>query len=111
MMKRFTISTITIMVLLLAVTVFAAPTNSAWDGSVYQVEDWCNKYLKDPDSRSDIDWYAVTFNAETGYMCRYQFRAKNGFGGYTTNDYYFFMDTNSPHKVYTVMERDGTIIF
>lgn len=79
--------------LLLIVSVAAATVhNSAWDGSVSQVEDFLDDFLRDPDSRQDIDWYKVVSTDDNQHwMVRYKFRAKNGFGGYVVNDWTFFI--------------------
>jgi hypothetical protein len=69
----------------------AAVQNSAWDGSVYQVEDYLEDHLKDPDSVQYIEWSAVV-KIGSGYVVRCKYRAKNSFGGYVLAHQYFRMD-------------------
>ena len=68
------------------VTTKEVVSNSAWDGSVFKVEEFLkNQYLKDPDSYKGIEWSKVEIfpdNPKYKYMVRHKFRAKNGFGGY-----------------------------
>ena len=73
--------------------------NSEWDASVQQVVDYLkNNYLNDPDSYQSISWSAVVKlnNAkEIGFACyqvRHKYRAKNGFGGYVTEEKLFKLD-------------------
>lgn len=76
--------------------------NSAWDGSVYQVERYLkDDFLKDPDSYEGIEWSKVMpapadIRAEmpsARYMVRHKFRAKNSFGGYVVQTYGFILDS------------------
>lgn len=73
----------------------AAPTpavqNSPWDGSVYQVERFLDKNLKDPDSYQAIEWGNVV-GTDTGFIVRVKFRAKNSFGGYEVAHKLFSLD-------------------
>lgn len=70
--------------------------NSAYDGSVWQVEKWMKSresILKDPDSFQAIDWSQVKKDAESGgYAVRCKYRARNGFGGYTIENRLFGLD-------------------
>ena len=73
--------------------------NSEWDSSVSQVVDYLkNVYLNDPDSYKSISWSAVVKlndTKETGFACyqvRHRYRAKNGFGGYATEEKVFKLD-------------------
>ena len=54
--------------------------NSAWDGSVQQVEDYLKLHLKDPDSLDPIEWSPV-IETEDGFVVRVKYRANNSFGG------------------------------
>ena len=77
-------------------TARSAPTevvyNSAWDGSVSQVERYLkNEVLKDPDSYQSIEWSKV-IKTEAGFAVRHKFRAKNSFGGYVVDNYVFTLD-------------------
>lgn len=65
--------------------------NSAWDGSVFQVEKYLKKNLKDPDSYESIEWGKVV-ETDNGYMVRHKYRAKNSFGGYTIDNNVFYLD-------------------
>ncbi len=77
----------------------ATVTNSSWDASVYQVENYLkNKYLSDPDSYKSISWSEVvklTESKEKGFACyqvRHKYRAKNAFGGYVVEEKLFKLD-------------------
>lgn len=50
-------------------------SNSASDGSVYQVKNYLKNILKDPDSFEAIEWSPVQ-NTDTGYMVQCKYRAK-----------------------------------
>ena len=63
-------------------------TNSPWDGSVWQVEDYLKKNLKDPDSYQGIEWSEVIENNDV-YQVRHKYRAKNSFGGYVVENCIF----------------------
>lgn len=67
--------------------------NSAWDGGVWQVEDWLEDRLKDPDSVDYIDWSPVV-KVGDGYAVRCKYRAKNSYGGYVIAEQYFRMDAD-----------------
>jgi predicted Zn finger-like uncharacterized protein len=66
-------------------------SNNALDGSVYQVEMYLNKTLKDPDSFQAIEWSPVQ-ETDTGYIVRCKYRAKNSFGGYVIENQIFILD-------------------
>ncbi|MBS0354048.1 MAG: hypothetical protein JSR83_09130 [Proteobacteria bacterium] len=68
-----------------------AVVNSAFDGSVPQVERYLKKTLKDPDSFQAIEWGRVQKDAE-GYTVRVRYRAKNSFGTPVVNDEVFLLD-------------------
>ncbi|MFZ5804893.1 MAG: hypothetical protein ACOY7U_08580 [Acidobacteriota bacterium] len=78
--------------------------NSAWDGSVWQVESWLKANLKDPDSLEFIEWSPVQKTRDGGFMVRAKYRAKNSFGGYVVENRLFFMD--SAGNVITTMTID-----
>lgn len=65
--------------------------NSAWDGSVRQVEHYLKDALKDPDSMKDAEWGPV-LKTESGFMVSVQYRAKNSFGAYVPNKQAFLLD-------------------
>ena len=65
--------------------------NNSYDGSVWQVKQYLDKTLKDPDSYESIEWGKVTRNAQ-GYEVRHKFRAKNSFGGYVIEEYIYQID-------------------
>jgi hypothetical protein len=66
--------------------------NSAWDGSVYQVEQYLKRRLKDPDSFDAIGWGAVSRSC-TGYTVGVRYRARNSFGGMVIEEQFFDLDT------------------
>jgi len=68
-------------------------TNSEWDGSVYQVEDYLKDNLKDPDSYDNIEWGPVQ-KTNNGFMVRCKYRAKNSFGGYDIAHQVFLLNQN-----------------
>jgi hypothetical protein len=71
----------------------AVVENSAWDGSVRQVERYVKRQLlRDPDSYQSVEWSKVQRQGE-GYIVRHTFRAKNGFGGYDVATYGFVLDS------------------
>ena len=65
--------------------------NSAWDGSVRQVENYLDRNLKDPDSFEAIEWSKVIDNGN-GFVVRCKYRAKNSFGGYVIEEQVFVMN-------------------
>src|SRR5262249_41557886 len=69
-------------------------SNSAWDGSVRQVEKYLKANLRDPDSYQSIEWYKVTKNNEGRFTVRHKYRAKNGFGGYNVVDSMFLLSSS-----------------
>ena len=65
--------------------------NSAWDGSVRQVEDFLRARLNDPYSVKYEKWSKV-IKGKNGYMVRVRYRAKNKFGAYVLQDQVFSLD-------------------
>lgn len=65
-------------------------TNSAFDGSVYQVKEWLSKHANDPEIKYQ-SWGQVQ-KSDTGYGVWAKFRAKNGFGAYVLETYNFRLD-------------------
>ncbi len=66
--------------------------NSAWDGSVRQVEWFLkNHYLRDPDSYKSVGWTKVERHCG-GYRVRGTYSARNGFGGMTRESATFELD-------------------
>lgn len=65
--------------------------NNSSDGSVWQVKQYLDKNLKDPDSYKSIEWGKVMRNSE-GYQVRHKYRAKNSFGGYVIEEYIYQID-------------------
>ncbi|WP_446010256.1 hypothetical protein [Candidatus Electrothrix sp.] len=72
-------------------------SNSAWDGSVYQVKAYLKRNLKDPDSFEAIEWSSVA-KTDNGYMVRCKYRAKNSYGGY-----------NIEHQIF-ILNKKGNVI-
>lgn len=67
--------------------------NSAWDGSVNQVERYLKRQLlRDPESFQAIEWSPVV-KTQYGYSVRVKYRAKNGFGGYSVANQVFELDS------------------
>lgn len=70
--------------------------NSAWDGSVHQVERYLKTVLRDPSSLEYVEWSPVV-DIDQGefkghYLVRCKYRAKNAFGGYVLNNDAFVLD-------------------
>ncbi len=68
-------------------------SNSAWDGSVWQVERFLERNLKDPDSFEAIEWSPVLDTGD-GFTVRCQYRARNGFGGMVVENKLFRLSLN-----------------
>lgn len=70
--------------------------NSDWDASVYQVERFLKKNLKDPKSFEAIEWSRVTKVdlPSHKYVVRCKYRAKNSFGGYVIHNQLFYLDVS-----------------
>jgi len=68
-------------------------SNSPWDASVYQVEDYLKRTLKDPDSYQSIEWWKVK-KTLLGFKVLHKYRAKNSFGGYVVETAEFVLDSN-----------------
>ena len=69
-----------------------AVSNSYYDGSVRQAENYLKSHLKDPDSFSAIEWGRVEKGADW-YSVAVQYRAKNSFGGYIIERKGFLFDS------------------
>jgi len=80
--------------------------NSAWDSSVYQVERYLKKHLKDPGSYDGIEWSKViSVNHDTcRYAVRHKYRAKNSFGGYVIENQLFYLDKEGEVISFTSLE-------
>jgi len=65
--------------------------NSAWDSSVWQVESWLKKNLKDPDSLEVVRWYPV-HKIGDGFAVQVNYRAHNSFGGINVETRLFQLD-------------------
>ena len=74
--------------------------NSGLDASVYQVEQFLDDNLRDPDSYESIDWSPVT-ETENGYYVRHKYRARNGFGEMKIENKIFYLDENGNVIRYT----------
>ena len=74
--------------------------NSGLDASVYQVEQFLDDNLRDPDSYESIDWSPVT-ETENGYYVRHKYRTRNGFGGMNIENKIFHLDKNGNVTGYT----------
>ncbi len=66
-------------------------SNSAWDGSVRQVERFLKDNLKDPKSFEAVQWYPVQKDAD-GFVVRVRYRARNSFGALVLEDKVFLLD-------------------
>ncbi len=69
-----------------------AVSNSGWDGSVYQVERYLKRNLKDPGSFEAIEWSPVVKGADDSFTVRVKYRAKNSFGGYVIEQQIFHLN-------------------
>lgn len=69
-------------------------SNSGWDGSVYQVERYLKRYLKDPSSFDAISWSKVISTGAGECQVRCTYRAKNSFGGYAVESRVFILSRN-----------------
>lgn len=70
----------------------AVVANSAWDGSVFQVEHYLKqRYLRDPDSYESVAWTKVERDC-SGYRVMGTYRARNGFGGMNVESAIFELD-------------------
>lgn len=78
------------------------PLISNWDGRALVLNSWFQSNLKDPDSLKVIEVSPVYENKDGTYGQRVKFRAKNSFGAYNINEYYF---TFSKDKVLKAIER------
>lgn len=70
----------------------AVVSNSAWDGSVWQVERYLKKHLKDPSSLDVMEWGHVVSDS-AGFVVRVKYRAKNSFGAFTIEHQVFQLDS------------------
>lgn len=77
--------------------------NSEYDRSVFEVERYLEKNLKDPKSFEAINWGNVQKISDTQYLVYLKYRAKNSFGGYVINEQTFYI--NAAGQVYDV--KDG----
>lgn len=77
--------------------------NSPWNGSVYQVKDYLEEHLKDPDSFDAIEWSGVN-EVSDGYIVRLKYRARNSLGGMIISNQIFNMDKTG--KVISVTNYD-----
>ena len=70
-------------------------TNSPFDASVIQIENYLKSTLRDPDSYEGIDWSEVQIVnlPQHKYVVRHKYRAKNGFGGYIIENQLFYLDS------------------
>jgi hypothetical protein len=77
--------------------------NSEYDDSVYQVEEWLKKNLKDPKSLEIIDWGTVwetemligdVYSGQSipVFTVTVRYRAKNSFGGYVIENKRFTLN-------------------
>jgi len=70
-------------------------SNSSFDASVSEVEEYLKDNLKDPGSYDPIEWSEVhKSSGELGYQyyVRHKYRSKNSFGGYVIANQIFFLD-------------------
>jgi len=74
-----------------------AVVNSPWDGSVWQVERYLKKRLKDPESFEAVEWSQVAKTSSGAYKVRCVYRAKNSFGGYVVE------------QILVDLDRDGNV--
>lgn len=72
--------------------IYRSTVKNSDNGSVWQVEEYLKRNLKDPDSYESIEWGTVTRN-DNGYLVRHKYRAKNSFGGYVIESINFQLNT------------------
>jgi hypothetical protein len=65
--------------------------NSAYDGSVIQVERYLKRTLKDPESFKALKWSPVEKDAD-GFVVRVRYRARNSFGAMVIEEGVFLLD-------------------
>lgn len=80
-----------------------AVVNSPWDGSVWQVERYLERALKDPDSFEAIEWGKVV-KTKDGYQVRCLYRAKNSFGGYAVEEMVVDLDSSGTVSGYMKLQ-------
>lgn len=71
-------------------------SQSKYDRSVNQVNDYLRSNLKDWDSYQSIEWSELKDNGGKGkyrFMIRHKYRAKNSFGGYEIENKVFYLDS------------------
>ena len=66
-------------------------TNSPWDSSVYQVEEWLERAVRNPRSLEYVAWSSVLRRCD-GYSVFVRYRATNGFGAIVTESMRFRFD-------------------
>ncbi|MEG2063499.1 MAG: hypothetical protein RRY23_00010 [Alistipes sp.] len=76
--------------------------NSEFDHSVFEVEYYLEKNLKDPKSFEAITWGDVQKLSPTQYNVFLKYRAKNSFGGYVVEEQTFYINSNG--QVYDIKE-------
>lgn len=67
-------------------------SNSAFDGSVWQVKDYIEKTAKDPKSLEYVSWSKVV-DTSKGKLVTCVFRGNNSFGAKVVNTGYFLLDS------------------
>ena len=86
----------------------AAPVvaNSAWDGSVREVERYLKQNLKDPGSFEAIEGSPVVKGADNTFMLGVKYRGKNSAGSYVIEQKVFHLDSNGAvNGVVTAIQR------
>lgn len=69
-------------------------SNSAWDGSVRQVQQYLKAHLKDPSSLEVIEWSPVASGPGNDFTVRVKYRAKNSIGGYAIEQKVFRLNAS-----------------
>jgi hypothetical protein len=94
MMTRGLALFLIVFVLMAGVCAAAEPKNSKLDSSVYQVENYLEEVLNDPDSYKGIEWSKVVKKGGDPcyWVVRHKYRAKNRFGGYVIKNQLFCID-------------------
>lgn len=68
-------------------------SNSAWNGSVYQVEQYLRARLHDPSSFEAVHWSPVQ-RRDGQYVVSLRYRAKNALGAMVVNDATFVLNSS-----------------
>lgn len=66
------------------------PRRNPWNGNIYEVTEYMDRTLLDPESFEAIEWSPVIFSKDC-WSVRCKYRAKNTLGGYVIANQVFFI--------------------